>query len=343
MDRTLAEIANIINGEVVGDKDLVITGLSGIKEAKEGDLTFLANSKYISLSQKTKATAIITSRDIEISGKSIIRTDNPSLAFADLIAVMTGNDVHPFEGVHKAAFIADDCTIGKNVSIGPYAIIESQATIDDNTVIYGGSYVGHHTTIGEDCLIYPNTTIREHVSIGCRVIIHSGTVVGSDGFGYIQIDGAHKKIPQVGTVSIEDDVEIGANVAIDRARFDRTVIGRGTKIDNLVQIAHNVVMGEHCIIISQVGISGTVNIGKGSYLLGQAGITGHLTIGEGSIVFSQCAVTKSIPSGSSVSGSPARPHGEAKRVLAATQKLPRYIKIIQDLQKRVKELEAEND
>jgi len=343
MHKTLAEIANIVNGEVVGDEDLVITGLSGIQEAREGDLTFLANSKYISLSRNTKATAIITSRDIKISGKSVIRTDNPSVAFADLITAMTGDDVHPFKGIHKAAFIAGDCEIGKNVSIGPYAIVESQAKISNNTIIYGGSYVGHHTTIGDDCLIYPNITIREHVNIGSRVIVHSGTVIGSDGFGYIQVDDAHKKIPQIGTVTIEDDVEIGANVAIDRARFDRTVIGRGTKIDNLVQVAHNVVMGENCIIISQVGISGSVNIGKGSYLLGQAGITGHLTIGERSIVFSQSALGKSIPPQSHVSGSPARSHAEAKRVFASTQKLPRYIKIIQDLLKRVQKLEAKND
>lgn len=343
MHKTLAEIANIVNGEVVGDEDLVITGLSGIQEAKEGDLTFLANSKYIPLSKNTKATAIITSRDIEISGKSVIRTDNPSVAFADLITAMTEGDAHPFKGIHKAAFMAGDCVIGKNVSIGPYVIIESQAKIGDNTIIYGGSYVGHHTTIGDDCLIYPNITIREHVNIGSRVTVHSGTVIGSDGFGYIQVDGAHKKIPQIGTVTIEDDVEIGANVAIDRARFDQTVIGRGTKIDNLVQVAHNVVMGEDCIIISQVGISGSVNVGKGSYLLGQAGITGHLTIGEGSIVFSQSALGKSIPPQSHVSGSPARPHVEAKRVFASTQKLPHYIKIIQDLQKRVQRLEAKND
>ena len=343
MHKTLAEIANIVNGEVVGDKNLVITGLSGIQEAKEGDLTFLANSKYIPLSSKTKATAIITSRDIEITGKSVIRTDNPSLAFADLIKTMTGDDVHPFAGIHEAAFVADDCTVGKNVSIGPFAIIENKAKIGDNTIIYGGSYIGHHAVIGDDCLIYPNVTIREQVSIGNHVIVHSGTVIGSDGFGYIQVDGAHKKIPQIGTVAIEDDVEIGANVAIDRARFDQTIIGQGTKIDNLVQVAHNVVMGEDCIIISQVGISGSVNIGKGSYLLGQAGITGHLTIGEGSIVYSQCALGKSIPPQSHVSGSPARPHNEAKRVFAATQKLPQYIKIIQDLQKRVQELEAKND
>jgi len=222
MQKTLAEIANIINGEVVGDKDLVVTGLSGIQEAKEGDLTFLANPKYIPLTEKTSATAIVTSRDIEISGKTIIRTDNPSLAFSNLISAMTGDDVHPFKGVHKSAFVADDCTVGKNVSLGPFAIVESKTKIGDNTIIYGGSYIGHGTIIGSGCLIYPNVTIRESIIIGDRVIIHSGTVIGSDGFGYIQVDGVHKKIPQVGTVLIEDDVEIGANVTIDRARFDQT-------------------------------------------------------------------------------------------------------------------------
>jgi UDP-3-O-[3-hydroxymyristoyl] glucosamine N-acyltransferase len=339
MKKTLAEIAKIIHGEVVGDKDLVITGLSGIQEAHEGDLTFLSNSKYIPLSRKTKASAIITARDVKIPEKSIIRTDNPSLAFTDLMTVMGGTTSHPFKGIHKAAFVAEDAVIGKNVSIGPCAIIESGTRIGDRAVIYGGSYIGHHTTIGADCLIYPNVTVRENVEIGDRVIIHAGTVVGSDGFGYINVDGIHKKIPQVGTVVIEKDVEIGANVAIDRARFDKTVIGSGSKIDNLVQIAHNVVMGENCIIVSQVGISGSVNIGKGSILAGQAGVTGHISIGEGSLVYAQCAVSKSIPAHSQVSGYPCRPHHEAKRIHAHTQRLPQYAKAIQELQKRVDELE----
>lgn len=341
MQKTLAEIANIVDGEVVGDEDLVITGLGGIQEAKEGDITFLANPKYILLSKKTKASAIIVSRGMEIPGKSVIRTDNPSLAFTDLITAMTEEGPSLVgKGVHKAAFIAEDAVIGENVSIGPYAIIEGQATIGDNTVIYGGSYVGHYASIDNDCLIYPNVTIREQVVIGSRVIIHSGAVIGSDGFGFVQVDGVHKKIPQVGTVSIEDDVEIGANVTIDRARFDKTIIGRGTKIDNLVQVAHNVVMGENCIIVSQVGISGSVNIGNGAILAGQAGVTGHLSIGEGAVVLSQSAVAKSVPARTQVSGSPARPHNDAKRVHAYTQRLPQYVKMIKELQKRVEELEA---
>jgi UDP-3-O-[3-hydroxymyristoyl] glucosamine N-acyltransferase len=339
MQKTLAEIATIIDGEVVGDKDLVVTGISSIQDAKEGDITFLANPKYIPFSKKTKAAAIITSRDIKISGKSIIRTDNPSLAFSDLIAAMTEEEAHPFKGIHESAFIGDECAIGKNVSIGPFAIIESHAKIGDHTVVYGGSYIGHHTTIGADCLIYPNVTVREHVIIGDRVILHSGTVIGSDGFGYVQVGGIHKKIPQVGTVKIEDDVEIGANVTIDRARFDQTIIGKGTKIDNLVQVAHNVVMGENCIIISQVGISGSTTIGKGVIMGGQAGATGHLKIGEGSIIFSRGVATKSVPAFARVSGFPAKPHNEAKRINAYMQRLPHYVKMIQELQKKIGELE----
>ncbi len=339
MKKTLAEIAKIIDGEVVGDKDLVVTGLSSIQEANEGDLTFLANPKYILLSKKTKASAIITSRDIEIPGKSVIRTNNPSLAFTELMAAVSEGNTHVFEGIHESAFVAEDAVLGKNVSIGPCAVIESEANIGDDAVIYGGSYIGHHTKVGAGSLVYPNVSIREHSVIGDRVIVHSGTVIGSDGFGYINIDGAHKKIPQVGIVVIEDDVEVGANVTIDRARFDKTIIGRGSKIDNLVHVAHNVVIGEHCIIVAQVGISGSVNIGKGSILAGQAGVVGHITIGEGSIVYSQCAVTKSIPARSAVSGTPSRPHGEAKRIQAYTQKLPQYVKTIQELQKRIEKLE----
>lgn len=343
MRKTLAEIAKIINGEVVGDKDLVITGLSGIQEANEGDLTFLANSKYIPFCKKTKASAIITSRDIEVPGKSVIRTDKPSLAFTDLMSAMTEGSVHYPKGIHKASFVAKDAVIGRNVAVGPCAVIEGEAVIGDNTIIFAGSYVGHGTRIGSDCLIYPNVTIREHVFIGDRVTVHSGTVIGSDGFGYVNVDGVHKKIPQIGTVVVEDDVEIGANVAIDRARFDKTVVGRGSKIDNLVQVAHNVVMGENCIIVSQVGISGSVNIGKGAILAGQAGIAGHISIGEGAVAHAQSGITKSIPAGEQVSGYPARPHAEARRIYAYTQKLPQYVKTIKMLEQRIKDLEARLD
>jgi len=339
MQKTLAEIANIVDGEVVGDKDLVITGLNGMHEASEGDITFLANPKYIPFSKKTKASAIITSRDIKVPGKPIICTDNPSLAFAKLITALTEKDELSIQGIHPSAIIADDAKLGKNVSVGPFVIIESQVKIEDNSVISAGSYIGRQTTIGKDCFIYPNVIFREKITIGNKVIIHSGSVIGSDGFGYIQIDGANKKIPQIGTVIIEDDVEIGANVTIDRARFDQTVIGRGTKIDNLVQIAHNVKIGENCIIVAQVGISGSVTIGKNVILAGQAGVTGHLKIGDGAIVNAQSGVIKSIPAGEHVIGFPAKPHIQVKRSYRHFWKLPEYARTIQQLEKRIEELE----
>ncbi len=339
MRKTLAEIAAIVKGEVVGDEHLVITGLSGIKEAKQGDLTFIAHPKYIPLSRTTKASAILTPRDVEVPGKPVIRTDNPSLAFSRIASLMYETDAFFPKGIHQTAIIAKDAVIGKNVAIGPYTVIESRADIGDNTIIYSGCYIGHCTVLGKNCLAYPNVTIRERITVGNRVVIHSGTVVGSDGFGYVLADGKHEKIPQIGTVIIEDDVEIGANVTIDRARFDKTVIGEGTKIDNLAQIAHNVIMGKHCIIISQVGISGSVVIEDSVTLAGQVGVHGHLTIGKGVIAAARSGITKSVPAHTTVSGYPAQPYMAEQRLQAALRRVPAYTKTILDLQKRVEKLE----
>lgn len=337
--KTLAEIAELVKGEVVGDKGLVITGLSGIKEARKGDLTFIANPKYVSLSKTTQASAILTPRHVHIPGKPIVRTDNPSLAFGQIALLMSGSDACRPQGIHKTAVIAKDAVIGRHAAVGPYAVVESGATIGAHTVIYSGSYIGHNSVIGENGLIYPHVTIRERITIGDRVIIHSGTVIGSDGFGFVWTNGRHEKIPQVGTVVIGNDVEIGANVTIDRARFDKTVIGDGTKIDNLVQIAHNVAIGKHCIIISQVGISGSATIGDGAVLAGQVGVHGHLTIGAGAVVASRTGVTKSIPPHAKVSGFPAQPYMAEQRFQASLRRIPSYIKTIRDLRKRVEELE----
>lgn len=339
MHKTLGEIAQLINGEVVGDASVVIKGFSGIKEAKDGDLTFLANAKYFFLVQDTKASAIITPRDVSVAGKSIIRTDNPSLSFSKILALAGVKQAH-FKGIDKNAAIAKDAALGRNVSVGPFAIIESGAKIGDNTVIYGGSYIGHGTSIGNDGLIYPNVTIRESVMIGNRVIIHSGTVIGSDGFGFVTDNNRHIKIPQIGTVVIEDDVEIGSNVTIDRARFDKTVIGEGTKIDNLVMIAHNVRIGKNCLIVSQVGISGSTVIEDNVTLAGQVGVVGHITIGAGSVVASKAGVSNSLPPNGVYWGIPAKEINVAKRISAGTQRLPHYIKIITELKRKVEELEA---
>lgn len=326
-------------GDVVGDPHIVITNVSGIKEARKGDITFVANSKYFSLVKKTKASAVIVPRDMDIKGFSAIKVDNPSLAFAKTASIFTGDDSCGFQGIHKTAVVDKNVRFGKNVAIGPYTIVEKGVRIGDNTVIYGGCFIGHHTTIGKDCLIYPNVTIREKILVGKKVIIHGGTVIGSDGFGFVNVEGTHEKIPQIGTVEIGDNVEIGANVTIDRARFDKTVIGKGTKIDNLVQIAHNVHIGKNCIIISQVGISGSNTIEDNVILAGQAGLAGHLTIGEGAVVASQAGVTNSIPPHTTVSGYPAKPHSHAKRVNACLQRLPHYVKIINELKKKIEDLE----
>ncbi|MCM8795136.1 MAG: UDP-3-O-(3-hydroxymyristoyl)glucosamine N-acyltransferase [Candidatus Omnitrophica bacterium] len=339
MQKTLKEIAEFINGEVVGNENIVITGIAGIKEAQEGDITFLANPRYLPLLEKTYASAVITSRDITTTAKSIIRTENPSLAFVKVVSLFKPDEfIHP-KGIHPTAILGKNVSLGKNVALGPYAVIEDNVSIGNGTIISAGCFIGHHTKVGENVLIYPHVTIRERISIGNRVIIHSGTVIGSDGFGFVNVEGIHHKIPQVGTVVVEDDVEIGANVTIDRARFDKTVIGKGTKIDNLVQIAHNVVIGENSIIVAQVGISGSTVVGKNVTLAGQAGLVGHITVGDGATVAAQSGVNKSVPPGVTVFGYPAKPQHIAKRINACVQNLPRLYKVVEELKRKIEELE----
>lgn len=342
MKRTLKEIAQIINGDVVGDENIIVTGVCGIKEAKPGDLTFVANSKYFSLMEHTQASAIITSKDVKRSNKPIIHTDNPSLAFATMVSLLASNEaVHP-EGIDPRAILGKNIKLGKNVAIQAYVIIEDEVEIGNNTIIYAGVYIGHHTKIGSDTLIYPNVAIREKLTVGSRVVIHSGSVIGSDGFGFATVKGVHHKISQIGTVEIEDDVEIGTNVTIDRARFGKTFIGRGTKIDNLVQIAHNVEIGENTIVVAQTGISGSTKVGRGVILAGQSGIVGHITIGDNARIAAQAGVTKSVPEGVVVSGYPARPHEHAKRINACVQKLPKLYKLVQELKEKIDKLQDEN-
>jgi len=342
MKKTLKEIANIINGKVIGDDSIVVTGISGIKEAKPGDLTFIANSKYISLLEQTRASAVITSPEITSSAKPLIQTDNPSLAFAKMVSLLAPNEVHHPEGIDKTAVIGKNVKLGKNVAIEAYCVIRDNAVIGDDTIIYAGVSIGHNTKIGNGCLLYPKVAIRERVEIGNRVIIHSGAVMGSDGFGFSTVEGVHHKIPQIGTVVIEDDVEIGANVTIDRARFGKTLIGKGTKIDNLVQIAHNVIIGEHSIIVAQSGISGSTTLGKNVIMAGQSGIVGHLMIGDNTVIAARSVVTKSLPPNSCVSGYPAKPHAQAKRINAHIQRLPEMANAINELKKRIEELEKRN-
>ena len=338
----LSQIAKWIGGSVVGDGQTVITGLCGIREASRGQLTFIANSKYEPLLELTKASAVITSKDVRSAPLPIIQSDNPSLAFAKLASLAHPEaEDHP-QGISSKALIAKGVRIGKGAAVQAFAVIEEGAEIGDRSVIYSGCHIGRKTRIGNDCLIYPNVTVRERVEIGHRVIIHSGTAVGCDGFGFATVEGVHHKIPQIGIVVIEDDVEIGANVTIDRARFGKTIIGKGTKIDNLVQIAHNVVIGPNCIIVAQVGISGSTTLGKNVVLAGQSGVVGHITIGDNVMVGAQAGVSKSVPANSQVWGYPAKLLSRAKRVNAATQRLPELYQKVEELEKRVSKERGRN-
>ena len=340
MQKTLREIAKLIGGRVVGNGDILITGASGIREAAEGDITFLANPKYSSLMDKTRAAAIVTCAQAQKTIKPVILIDNPSLAFAKIISMFIPDEVGHPKMIDYTVIMGTNVSLGTDVAIGPYTVIGDNVTIGDNVIIYAGCYIGHQAKIGAKTLIYPQVSIRERVNIGCRVIIHSGTVIGSDGFGFATIQGTHHKIPQVGTVEIGDDVEIGANVTIDRARFDRTVIGRGTKIDNLVQIAHNVVIGENSLVVAQVGISGSTIIGNNVTLGGQAGLVGHITVGDNAIVTAQTGVAKSVPADTMVSGYPARPFMTTQRVNASLQNLPKLFDLVKELKKKIEALEA---
>lgn len=343
MRKTLKEIAELLRGlksEIVGDSSVIITGANGIKEAVAGDITFLANSRYTSLLDTTAASAIITSQDIKESSKPIIRTDNPSLAFAKVISLIAPDNAKHFKGIHPTAILGKNVKLGKDLALGPYVIIEDDVILGDNTVIYPGTFIGKGSNIGDGALIYSNVSIRERIILGKRVIIHSGTVIGSDGFGFVTVDGVHHKIPQVGIVEIGDDVEIGANVTIDRARFGKTIIGSGTKIDNLVQIAHNVVIGKNCLIVAQVGIAGSTTLGNNVTIAGHAALTGHVTIGDGAIVAAGAGVGKSVPANAIVSGWPARPFNTMQKVNACAQNLPKLFNLVKEFKKRIEKLEA---
>jgi len=342
MKKTLREVAKIVNGKVIGDENTVVTGVCGIREAEKGDLTFVANTKYVPLMRYTKASAIITSRDVTQAPKPIIQTDNPDLAFAKMITLLAPNDLSHPKGIHPTAMIGKGVQLGQDVAIQAYTVVGDHTVIGDRTVLYAGVFVGDHAQIGSDSLVYPHVTIRERVTLGNHVIVHSGTVIGSDGFGFSTVKGVHVKIPQIGTVNIEDDVEIGANVTIDRARFGVTHIKRGTKIDNLVQIAHNAVIGENSIIVAQAGISGSTTIGNGVVIAGQAGIVGHIDVGDNTVIGAQSGVTKSVPSNSIILGAPAKSISKFKETNACLQRLPRLYETVRLLEERIEALSKKN-
>ncbi|KPJ54482.1 hypothetical protein AMJ39_00190 [candidate division TA06 bacterium DG_24] len=342
MKVNLGEIAQLTEGTLIGDASVQITGVAGIEDAGEGDITFIGHPRYASFLHTTGASAIIVAREIPDAPKPLIVVAQPYLALAQVLEVFAGSRPEPKGVVDSTAVVSQSATLGADVSVGAYAVIEDGASIGSNTIISPLVYVGRGASIGDDCVIHPMTVVREGVTLGDRVIVHAHAVIGSDGFGYAQEGQSHRRIPQIGTVIVEDDVDVGAGVTIDRATLGATRIGRGTKIDNLVQIGHNVTVGEDSIIVAQVGISGSTEIGKRVILAGQAGLVGHIKIGDGAVVGAQAGVTKSVAPGEVVSGYPARSHQAASRVYACMQHLPDLLKRVKRLEQRLGELESEH-
>jgi len=337
MGKTLEEIASGLGCVFEGDGSTEITGVAGIREAKKGDITFVANPKYLKELRNTSASAVVAASGVDTSGLPVIRADNPYFAFS-LIVRMFAPAKEAAPGVQHGAYVGEGAVIGEGASVFPNAFVSDGASIGARTVIYPGAYIGEGSSVGNDCTIYPNVVIRDGVSIGDRVIIHGGTVVGADGFGYATEKGVHHKIPQIGGVVIEDDVELGANVTVDRGALGNTVIKRGSKIDNLVMIAHNVVIGEGSIIVAQAGISGSTVLGHHVVLAGQVGLVGHLNIGDGVQVGAKSGVSRDLDAWQAYSGIPAIPHKEWLKVQAVLPRLPELKKQLAELARQVEEL-----
>ncbi len=340
MARPLSEIAKALKGRIVGDAGLQIEGISALETAKAGELSFVADKKNEKKAAVSGASALIVRAALEGLEKTFLVVDNPYFAFAQAMVLFYPPKTYP-SGVDSSAVLGTGVDIGKRASVGQLAIIENNVKIGERARIGAGVFVGEGSIIGDDTLIHPNVTIREGVKIGARVIVHSGTVIGSDGFGFAPDQGRYHKIPQVGGVIIEDDVELGSNVSVDRGALGDTVIGRGTKVDNLVQIGHNVVIGNDTILVAQVGISGSVKIGHHATLAGQVGVAGHLTIGDHVVLGGKSGVTKDIPSGSGMTGFPPIPHKDWLRAQAVFRHLPEMKNQVKNLNEKIAQLENE--
>jgi len=335
---TLEEIAALVGGKVEGDGSLPIRGIASLEEAGEGEITFLAEIKHSRRLEKTRASAAIVPTNLPSFPKPLIRTPNPYLAYAKVQAFFQQKPLAS-RGVDSRAFIGGGVKIGRDVSIYPFVHVGEGCEIGDRAVLYPGVYLGESVQVGEGSVLYPNVVVMDRCVVGKRVILHPGTVIGSDGFGFARDGAKFVKIPQVGIVVIEDDVEIGANCAVDRAAMGKTWIKRGVKTDNLIQIGHNVTVGEDTIIVAQVGIAGSTEIGNRVALGGQVGVVGHIKIGDGAMIGAQAGVGQDVAPGQILSGSPAFPHREWLRAQAAFQKLPEMKKILGELEKRMKQIE----
>lgn len=343
MEKTLKELASYVGGDVIGDENIRIKGVMTIEEAKEGYITFVSNEKYIRKLNQTKASAIIISPRVKAEDKNLLITKNPYLAYAKIFDLMMNPEMIYPGTRDDSAKISKSATIGSNVTIYPYVFIGENTKIADKVVLYPGVYVGDDCQIGRDTIIHPNTVIYKGTKIGERVTIHSNVVLGCNGYGYAPDGRKYYKIPQVGITVIEDDVDIGASTTINRAVLGETRIKRGTKIDSLVIIAHNVEIGEDTLITSQVGIAGTVKIGNHVILGGGSGVAGHIKVGDDVTVGGWSGVIKDLPPGGTYLGTPAIGIARMRRCYIAIQKLPEMRETIKNLQKKVKQLEKREE
>lgn len=341
--RSLEDIAVMLGGSVVGDSDTLITNAADIREAQAGDIVFAESGKFLQAALRSSASAVLTRSELAEAGtssaKPLILVANPRTAFVQLLQALA----QPWEiafGVHASALIAHDVKLGLETRIGPHVSVEAGAIIGDRVMLMAGVRVGKNCIIGDDSVLYPNVVLYPSVRVGRRCLLHAGCVLGADGFGYAQVGHGLLKVPHLGRVELGDDVEVGANTCIDRAKTGVTVIGSGTKLDNLVHIAHNVQVGMSSLIIAQTGIAGSVTIGNGVILAGQSGIKDHVKIGDGARVGAQGGVIGNVEPGQTVSGYPARPHSVKMREYAAAAALPDYIKRIRELEKKLEQLEA---
>jgi len=338
MEQSLTSLAQKVGGVVTGEGSTVITGVAAIGDAREGDITFVDSDQLLPLLHRTKASAALVSHEMPGVALPLLIVANPRVALAKILALFVQKP-YVSQGISEKAWVSASATLGKDVTIYPYAYIGNEVRIGSRVTIYPGVYVGPEAEIGDDTIIYPNVSIYSRCLIGKRVILHAGAVIGADGFGFVRDGELHVKIPQVGVVEIGDDVEIGANSCVDRATLGKTVIERGVKVDNLVQVAHNVSIGEHSVIVAQVGISGSAKLGRNVTLAGQVGLTDHIEIGDNVMVGAQSGVMRDIPPNEKIMGSPSLPYKRSLRVTAVLQRLPELKKELEQLQRRVAALE----
>jgi UDP-3-O-[3-hydroxymyristoyl] glucosamine N-acyltransferase len=336
MSFTAAEIARQVGGEVLGDGGIELKALAPTDTARAGDLTFAENEDYLQRARNSAASAILVNGNLASKpiNKVLICVPNARIAFAKLLAIFFPPPKFA-AGIHPSAVVAPTAQIDPTAHIGPYCVVADRVKIGPRAILQGANHIGSDSAIGEDSHLFPHVTLYARSQLGHRVIIHAGTAIGSDGFGYVFDSGVHRKVPQIGNVVIHDDVEIGANVTIDRATLGSTVIGKGTKIDNLVQIAHNVVIGENSILISQVGVAGSTKLGNYVTLAGQVGIAGHLNIGDHVTIAAQSGVMNDIPDSEKWFGSPALPAQDMKRIYLAWRRLPELLQRVAALEKKL--------